>query len=342
MGVSRRTFLLWMGAAGAGAGFAAAKSSAHGQLEKRPDSLSILFDATLCIGCRACEEACNRVNGLPPPARPFTDRAVLEVRRRPDAQALTVVNQYPVNVPDRQGEVRARSVFRKIQCHHCCEPACASACFVRAITRTPEGAVIYDPSVCVGCRYCMIACPFGIPAYEYHEVLEPRIVKCNLCYPLIRKGLRPACVDTCPMEAMTFARRAQAIRIARERIRRHPDRYVDHVFGEHELGGTNLLYLSGVPFRDIGLPEDLSTRPARELTAGALGSVPIIACLLPILMSGIYVMCGRKDKVARAEGEGAAAAAKAEQDEAQKLADTGPDRTALQQPAGQKQDGEGA
>ncbi|MEW6443808.1 MAG: sulfate respiration complex iron-sulfur protein HmcB [bacterium] len=308
MSVSRRKFLQWMGAAGAGAGIAG-KASAHEQLAGYPDSYAVLFDSTLCVGCRSCEAACNRVNGLPGPDRPFTDRSVLDQKRRPDEKALTVVNKYEVRVPKAGGGEETRSVFRKVQCQHCREPACASACFVRAFRKTPEGPVVYDPSVCVGCRYCMVACPFGVPAYEYHKALEPQVVKCTMCYPRITKGLLPGCVEACPMEALTFAKRADVIRIARERIRKYPDRYVDHIYGENEVGGTNWLYLAGVPFHQLDLREDYQIRPAPEFTAGALGGVPIVVGLWPVLLTGLYAMSQRKEKVAQAEKASAVAQA---------------------------------
>lgn len=295
MSISRRKFLGWIGAAGLGtalSGTARAATTKH--FEGYPDSRGVLFDSVLCIGCRTCEEACNKVNELPPPDRPFNDLSVLNEKRRTTPKTYTIVNQYN----NSKGPL-----FRKIQCNHCLEPACASACFVRAFTKTKEGAVIYDSSVCVGCRYCMVACPFEIPTYEYDKALDPRVVKCTMCYPRVIKGLLPGCVEICPTEALYFGKRKDLIRIARERIRRYPDRYVDHVYGEHEMGGTSWLYLSGVPFKDIGMREDLGVTPAPELTSGALAVVPMIVGLWPVLLTGIYAMTKRSDKIAEREKE---------------------------------------
>jgi len=294
MSISRRSFLQWLGLMGSGLA-AADTVSAHEQFEGYRDSYGILFDATLCVGCRSCEAACNKVNDLPLPDRPFTDLTVLEKKRRTDEKSFTVVNRYEVERRSKDGERTVATVFRKIQCNHCKEPACASACFVRAFTKTPEGPVIYDPSICVGCRYCMIACPFNIPAYEYHKVLEPRVMKCTMCYPRLKQGLLPGCVEACPMEALTFGKREDVIKIARERIRRNHDRYVDHIYGEHEVGGTNWLYISGVPFRELGLREDYQIRPAPEFTAGALGAVPIVIGLWPVVLTGLYTMNKRRE-----------------------------------------------
>ena len=179
----RRTFLGLLGVAGMGAALGkSAHAAAHKEFSGYPGSFGVLFDATRCIGCRRCEAGCNQVNGLPAPARPFDDLAVLDVKRRTDAKTYTVVNRYD-NIPGVSGPV-----FRKNQCKHCLEPACASSCFVNAYTKTPQGAVIWDASICVGCRYCMIACPFEIPTFEYNEPLTPRIMKCTMCHPLIMSG----------------------------------------------------------------------------------------------------------------------------------------------------------
>ncbi len=303
MSISRRTFLGWLGAAGltTAAGRPAA-AAGTGHFTGYPDAVGVLFDATRCIGCRKCEEACNKVNELPEPDKPFSDLSVLEHRRRTTAKTYTVVNRYTL--------AGARGpLYRKNQCNHCLEPACASACFVRAFQKTPTGAVTYDATVCVGCRYCMIACPFEIPTYEYDKALTPRVMKCTLCHPRIVKGQLPGCVEACPTEALTFGRRRDLLRVARERIGKAPERYIDHIYGEREMGGTNWLYISGVPFRELGLREDLGVTPAPELTKGALSVVPVVAGIWPVLLTGIWAISQRKDKVAREERELAVATA---------------------------------
>lgn len=304
MSISRRKFLGWLGAAGLSATLGTpANAASNKEFEGYPDSMGVLYDNTRCIGCRKCEEGCNKVNDLPAPARPFDDLSVLEVRRRTTDKAYTVVNRYGPPAGARE------PLYRKIQCNHCLEPACASVCFVRAFTKTKSGAVTYDASVCVGCRYCMIACPFEIPAYEYNSAFSPRIRKCTMCHPRIIKGLLPGCVQACPTEALTFGKRTDLLQIGRERIRRFPERYVDHVYGEHEMGGTSWLYLSGVPFHQIGLREDLGTTPAPKLTAGALSAVPIVVGTWPVLLGGIYAINKRKEKIALREKQEAVAGA---------------------------------
>ncbi|MDX9788761.1 MAG: 4Fe-4S dicluster domain-containing protein [Desulfobacterales bacterium] len=301
MSISRRKFLGWMGAAGASTLVGkTARAAANKQFSGYPDSNGVLFDSVRCIGCRKCEDACNKVNELPAPEKPFNDLTVLDVQRRTHANTFTVVNQY--TPPGAKAPV-----FRKIQCNHCLEPACASACFVQAFKKTESGAVAYDASVCVGCRYCMIACPFEIPAYEYDKAFTPRVVKCTMCQPRIEKGLLPGCVESCPTEALTYGKRKDLLKIARERIHNFPDKYVDYIYGEKEMGGTSWLYLSGVPFKDLGMREDLGTKAAGELTAGALGAVPIVVGLWPVLLTGIYAVTKRKEKIAQEEREAAVA-----------------------------------
>ncbi len=302
MSITRRKFLGWLGAAGVGATIGKAAQAAGNQnFSGYPQSHGVLYDSTRCIGCRKCEQGCNTVNELPEPEQAFSDLAVLETPRRTTAKTYTVVNRYASGGQD--------VAYRKIQCNHCLEPACASACFVRAFTKTETGAVIYDASVCVGCRYCMIACPFEIPTYEYDNAFSPRVMKCTLCYPRIIKGMLPGCVEACPTEALTFGRREDLLSIGRERIRKFPDRYVDRIYGENEMGGTSWLYLSAVPFKEIGMREDLGNTPAPKLTAGALSAVPVVVGLWPVLLTGVYAINKRKERIEEEEKAQAVAAA---------------------------------
>ena len=293
MSVSRRKFLKIIGAAGVGATVGTkAKASPTQVFEGYPEAFSVLHDATLCVGCRSCEAACNKVNQLPEPKKPFTDLSVLETERRTDDKAFTVVNKYNAG---------GKTFFRKNQCNHCLEPACASACIVGAFSKSPTGAVVYDESVCIGCRYCIIACPFYIPCYEYNDPLTPRIRKCTMCHPRLKEGKLPGCVEICPTEALTFGHRDDLLKIARERFEKYPGRYVDHIYGEHEMGGTSWLYISAVPFSEIGMREDLGVKPAPELTKGALAAVPIVVGLWPVFLTGMYAMSKRKEKIAKEE-----------------------------------------
>ncbi len=168
----------------------------------------------------------------------------------------------------------------------------------------------------------MIACPFEIPTYEYHDPITPRVRKCTFCQPRILEGKLPGCVESCPKGALVFGRRDELLRIARERIRKHPERYVNHIYGEQEMGGTNWLYISGVPFEAIGMREDLGITPAPQLTTGALSVVPAVVGLWPLFLTGAYAITKRKEQIAAEEREQTVhrAVAEAEAEAAKKLA----------------------
>ncbi len=290
MAISRRKFLGSLTAAALGTTAVGRAHAASNKVFKGyPDGFGVLHDITRCIGCRKCEQACNQVNTLTAPERPFDDLAVLDNKRRTDEAVYTVVNEFP------------GKRFAKIQCNHCLEPACASACFVKAFYKDKTGAVVYKEDLCVGCRYCMVACPFDVPAYTYEDPLTPKVTKCTLCRPRILEGKLPGCVEICPREALVFGKRTDLLKEARRRIAAKPDRYVDHIYGEREMGGTSWLYLSDTPFDQVGMRLDLGEKSAPELTAGALGAVPIVVGLWPVLLTGAYAISKRKDKIARRE-----------------------------------------
>jgi formate dehydrogenase iron-sulfur subunit len=291
-GMNRRAFL---GTVATISGVALAGSKTAGAAEEFsgwPNSYGLLTDFTMCVGCRSCEKACNEANNLPKPQAPFDDASVFSQTRRPDAHAYTVVNRYE-NPKDK-----ASPIYRKIQCNHCKEPACLSACPIHAYSKTPEGAVKYNPDLCFGCRYCMIACPFYMPAYDYESALEPKIVKCTMCYDTrVKHGKVTACAEACPTGAITFGKREELIKIARTRIEKHPDKYLDHIYGEHEAGGTNWMYLSGVPFEQLGFPTNVPNKPPIELTKGFLSSVPLVFTIWPALFGMLYSAVRHRDEI---------------------------------------------
>jgi formate dehydrogenase iron-sulfur subunit len=224
------------------------------------DRWGMLVDTTLCVGCRHCEWACKQQNKLPSaPLSQFSDTSVFEKMRRPDDTSYTVVNRF--NNPDDPDN----PVYAKVQCMHCDHAACVSACLVGALQKDKHGPVVYNGGKCMGCRYCMVACPFQIPAYEYFNALTPVVRKCTFCFDRVsQQGDFPACCKICPQEVMTFGRRSDLLKAARERINNHPDRYISKIYGEHEVGGTGWLYLSGVPFEKLGfLP--LGDKPVSQL-----------------------------------------------------------------------------
>ena len=218
-------------------------------LPKAP--VGMLYDATLCIGCKACVVACAEANDLRP------DVTLDQLHQAPeDLNAFTknIIKLYkPVDhSPDS---------FVKLQCMHCLDPACVAACPFHSLWKNEgNGVVNWEPSRCIGCRYCEIACPYHVPKFEW-ERINPKIVKCELCAPRLAKGYEPACTSVCPTHAVIFGPRQDLLATAKERIGGSPDKYFENrVYGEHDAGGTQVLYLSHVPFEDIGLP-NLGTAP---------------------------------------------------------------------------------
>ncbi|MHC1742826.1 MAG: hydrogenase 2 operon protein HybA [Syntrophobacteraceae bacterium] len=250
MKLHRRDFFRVAGVAAAGS-LLPLPIEAAGTGEPSGEAYGCLVDLTRCIGCRKCEQACNVVQHLPAPERSFDDLLVLDTKRRMSARAFTVVNRYHAGTVDEHG--KPIPTYVKQQCMHCLSPACVSACPVGALTKKSNGAVHYDVSRCIGCRYCMVACPFQVPAYEYEDPLTPRVRKCTFCIDeRLSQGKIPGCMGVCPVEALTFGRRDQLLATARKRIQDDPGRYIQHIYGEREVGGTSWLYLSGTSFDRLG------------------------------------------------------------------------------------------
>ncbi|MFC1547139.1 4Fe-4S dicluster domain-containing protein [Candidatus Neomarinimicrobiota bacterium] len=260
------------------------------------DWMGMLTDLRHCVGCRKCEWACNEANELPnQPIQAFDDQEVYSSQRRPTDTQFTVVNRFDVKEQDQP-------VYVKKQCMHCIEPACASACLVKAFRKTSEGPVLYNKDVCIGCRYCMIACPFYIPAYEYSDAFSPEVKKCTMCFERFTKHDElPACVAICPQEAITFGKRSDLLKLAREKIRSTPGQYVEHIYGEHEAGGTNWLYISPVPFEQLGFRTDVGETPYPEKTRGFLSAVPLVLSIWPMLLMGAYSFYHKKNKACTTE-----------------------------------------
>lgn len=281
-----------IGGVGASLAVTGAKANANENFTGYPDSYGMLVDTTICIGenCRRCEEACKKANDRTLEGVNLSDNTVFEKRRRTDADNYTVVNRF--NHPEELD----KSIYVKHQCMHCAEPACASACLVNAFTKTPEGPVVYNPDVCIGCRYCMVACPFYAPTYDYFDAYTPQIRKCTMCYDRIKEGKKPACADICPEECLTFGKRSELIDVARDKIRKHPDRYISHIFGEKEVGGTSWLYLAGVDFSKLGFDTDLGTTPYPMLTRGFLSTVPLVLSIWPVLLVAFYTATKQRQK----------------------------------------------
>jgi len=297
MKVGRREFLkLGAATAGAVAGVTAKPSGARAAAPDEP-CVSMLYDATKCIGCRACQTVCRERLGLEP-----TSDADGLYDQPTDLSSIspTIISQYV-------DEDSADWSFVKHQCMHCLDPACASACLVNALERMPDGQVVYDVGKCIGCRYCMIACPFEVPTFEYDRAV-PAIRKCDFCYDLTGEGEATRCASVCPTGAITCGDRADLIAQARARIYDEPDRYESHVYGEEEVGGTAALYIAGVSFDKLGLPTNLPNTPIPNLTKGFLNSVPLVILLWAAFGTGLHRFAERREAVAGEAGAVGAAA----------------------------------
>lgn len=272
MSIDRRDFLKTLGIAGASltGTSALAKSKADPDQE---EFYAILHDISLCEGCQECEYACAESNGLPEPE----DYPDSSVDRKLQPQKWSVINAHDTSY----GEV-----YTKKQCMHCTQPACASACLTKAMEKHEEGPITWDGDKCMGCRFCMLSCPFNIPKFEY-DSNNPKIGKCQMCFEKLKDGEIPACVENCPAEALVFGKRSDILREAHRRILEDPDGYVDHVYGEFEAGGTSWLNISPVPFEELGFKTDIETKPYPELTKGFLYSVPSVFILWPALLLGL-------------------------------------------------------
>lgn len=239
----------------------------------------LLIDTTLCVGCEMCAEACKEQNNLP--GDPGTHL---------NADNYTVVDEYK------------HGYYMRHLCMHCDEPTCVSVCPVSAIHKHPEGNVTYDPHVCMGCRYCVQACPFNIPKYSWNSLL-PVIQKCNLCYERTSKGQQTACAEACPTGATVFGEVEDLRDLARKRFTERPDEYVHELMGDDEVGGTSVMYISDVPFDQLGFPKDLPHRPLPELTWAALSKVPDVFLLGGTFLFGVNWVIRRRMEVAQMEAE---------------------------------------
>ena len=269
--MNRRSFLKTVGVAGAVAMGSSDKANASTDSDGI-EGYAILVDTTRCAGCRNCEVVCAEANGLPEPD--VMDDSVLETVRKPSETQWTVIDRVETDV----GEV-----FVKRQCMHCVQPACASACLTKAMKKTDEGPVIWRENKCMGCRFCMVSCPFDMPKFEYNSA-NPKIQKCKMCWERLKEGELPVCVENCPAEALTFGKRGEMIAEARRRIVEDPDTYVDYLYGEHEVGGTGFLYMSAVPFEQLGFRTDLGKESYPKLTQDFLYGVPIVLTLWPAFL----------------------------------------------------------
>lgn len=243
---------------------------------------AILVDVTKCTGCERCVDACIEENGSDP-VQAQIDRATTK-----DGLSESRLLSVPKIAPGR---------FVRMSCMHCLEPSCVSACLVGGLTKTPEGPVVYDPEKCIGCRYCMLACPFHIPRYEWSET-TPYVKKCAMCFQRLDRGLAPACVEACPHEALRFGDRNVLLDEAHALICSDRDGYLPRVWGEHEFGGTSILYLSDVDLTVMGWPTP-GADPIPSLTEPLIAKTPAIGLSVFGSLLGINWVIRRRMRLAK-------------------------------------------
>ena len=244
-------------------------------LEKK----AMLLDITLCIGCNACQGACKEANQLPPGDE-----------NRLTLTAFTALSEH-------QGR------FVRHLCQHCDEPTCVSVCPVGALTKSAAGPVTYDGNKCIGCRYCLQACPFHVPKYEWSST-RPSIRKCNFCAARLAVGRPTACSEACPTGATLFGNRTELLAEAGRRFAADPGKYVPRIYGQEEVGGTSMLYLSPVPFEQIGFDTRLGRTPMPLLTMSVLSKAPNVVTVGGVLLSGIWWITNRRTEVQATEPGG--------------------------------------
>jgi Fe-S-cluster-containing dehydrogenase component len=243
-----------------------------------PDAIAMLYDSTICTGCKACMPACNEANGLP--SDTLLSGGIWDMPTGLNAKTKNIIELY-------QDPQSTDFAYVKKQCMHCLDPACVTGCPFGSLKKNDWGAVTWNSSLCIGCRYCEVACPFEVPKFEW-ENWNPKIVKCEFCYDQrLKQDKQPACTEVCPTGAVIFGKRVDLLARAKDRIAASPDKYFEkRVYGEHEVGGTQVLYLSSVDFEKIGLPKLSFTSLGHYATKAT--SVIYKWLSGPVVMAGVF------------------------------------------------------
>jgi len=242
MEANRRSFLKGCAAAAAMTAVPAT-ALARERRTASADSVGLLYDATKCIGCKSCSVACKEANGLTADGTEFGGGLY---------DAPTSLNERTKSVIQLVRD-EGQSAYVKKQCIHCVDPGCVTSCMLGAMSKDKvTGVVSWNGDTCIGCRYCQQACPFNVAKFEWSKALTPKIVKCELCKDRLAKGQQPACAEVCPRGAVIYGKRADLLDEAHKRINGKPNLYVNKVYGETDLGGTQVLYLSHVDFEKLG------------------------------------------------------------------------------------------
>ncbi len=242
-----------------------------------------LFDTTLCIGCESCMDACH------------------EEHQQPDTENYELSDKNFTVVKNKT--IADEDIYYRRMCMHCENPSCASVCPVGAFQKTKEGPVIYDGSLCMGCRYCMVACPFDVPKYEWSKAL-PLVKKCDMCYDRIKQGKQPACAEACPTGATLFGKREELIEIARERLKNDKDKYYPYIYGLKEAGGTSLLYISSVPITELGFKMKGFQEAFPQYTWKVMKEIPNVVTFGGVFLYGLSWIINRRIKLEKMNADG--------------------------------------
>lgn len=254
--------------------------------------VGMLIDLSKCMGCRGCQVACKQWNDLPGEATALGSDFT-------NPQKRTAYTWTTIEFLTTERDGRPVSTFTKTGCMHCLEPACVSVCIAGALERQENGAVTLDHDKCIGCRYCQIGCPFQVPKYEWDQPV-PKMQKCDMCFDRVQAGYETACAATCPNDAILFGDRAELLALAKERIARGNGRYVDHVYGEHEAGGTSVLYISTAPLDLTALNMSVTHEAVPSFTWKAMKQLPALLGVVATASLGLLAYSNRR---ARLEAE---------------------------------------
>jgi Fe-S-cluster-containing dehydrogenase component len=287
MATDRRTLLKGLAVAGAGAAVGSVPAEASEKPQAPADAVGMLYDATRCIGCRACVTACKKANDM--------EGNLYDPPKDLDGHTRNIIKKY-----EDEGELS----YMKAQCMHCIDPGCTNACMIGAFKKREFGIVTWDGTRCIGCRYCQVACPYNIPKFQW-DTANPKINKCELCLHMIQAGKQPGCCQACPKEAVIFGKYTDLLADAKERVAKHPDLYWPQgdpkIFGEHDGGGTQVLYLASLDFEKLGLPElgdEGSAKLARSVQHGVYKGFIAPVALYAVLGAVIW----RNRRAAEKEG----------------------------------------
>lgn len=319
---TRRGFL--KGALGATGVLAGAGSGVVQARETRgvpAEALGLLYDSTLCVGCKACVSACKQANNNPPEFS--TVDHLWDTPLDTSGYTFNLIKMYRNGTMDTKDAESNGYAFMKTSCMHCADPSCVSACPVTAMTKDPvTGIVNYNPDRCIGCRYCVAACPFGIPKYQYDSPTG-KIGKCELCSHRYKDGHYSACAEVCPTGATLYGKTSDLLKEAKRRLALKPGsatkyprgklggpdqsyegvvgKYLQHVYGEKEYGGTQVLKLSGVDFQKMGLPDlppDAAAAQSETIQHTLYGNM-----ILPFAVLGVMTWAAKRNVIAVPDDE---------------------------------------